>query len=116
MMISYFHLLAIGSSRQPVFHDHSPHLRDLISLRVPSLRLQIQDFLNPGLGEDVMTAANPLVESEATKQAAQPVERNVGIRSAAQDLNEKRVALDHGRSLAECLRKAERRAHKRPAH
>jgi hypothetical protein len=46
--------------------------------------LQIQDFLDPGLGEDVMTAANALVESEAAKQAAQPVERNVGIRSAAQ--------------------------------
>ena len=55
-----------------------------------------------------MTAANPLVESEAAKQAAQPVERNVAIRSAAQDLDEKNVALGHGRSLAERPGKAER--------
>jgi len=55
----------------------------LISLRVPALRLQIQDLLDPGPGEDVMTAANALVESVAAEQAAQPVERNAGIRSAA---------------------------------
>jgi len=34
--------------------------------------LQIQDFLDPGFAEDVMAATNPLVESEATKQAANP--------------------------------------------
>ena len=81
----------------------------------PPLRLQIQDFLDPGLGEDVMTAANPLVESEAAKQAAQPVERDVGIRSAAQNLDEKRVALGHGPSLPEYFRKAERLAREPPA-
>ena len=107
MMISYFQLLAIGSSRQPVFHDHGPHLLELIGLRVPALRLQIQDLLDAGPGEDVMTAANALVESEAAEQAAQPVERNAGIRSAAEDLDEKRVAFDHDGSLAEHRRKAE---------
>jgi hypothetical protein len=55
--------------------------------------LQIRDLLDPSPGEDVMTAANPLVEPEAAKQAAQPVERNPGIRRAAQDLDEKRVEL-----------------------
>ena len=43
-----------------------------------ALRLRILDLLDSGPGEDMMTAAKALVESEAVEQAAQPVEWNPG--------------------------------------
>ena len=51
------------------FHDHSPHLLDLIRLLVPALRLQMQDFLDLGPRDDVMTAAEPNAVTELSTPA-----------------------------------------------
>jgi hypothetical protein len=41
-------------------------------LRVSAFRLQIQDLLDPGLGEDVMAAADALVEAEMVGRPRSP--------------------------------------------
>src|SRR5882724_11036196 len=110
MMISYFHLLAIGFSRQPVLHDYGSHLLDLIGLGGPSLRLQVQDLVHAALREDVVAAANAFIEAEATKQPPQSIERYARICRTTQNLNQKPVPLGHRGSLADQLRKAERLA------
>ena len=109
MMISYFHLLAIDSSRQSVLHDHGSHLPDLIRLCVPSLRLQVQDFCDPVLREDMVAASDALFEPQPFKKIAPLAEAYAGIGRAAENLRKKRLVLRHPANLAQPYMKAERR-------
>lgn len=64
MMISYFHLLLIGSSGQPVLHDHPSYLFHLVRLRLATLWLEIQDLLDAVLREDMMIPADALTKAQ----------------------------------------------------
>jgi hypothetical protein len=107
MMIPNFHLLAIRSSREPVLHDHGSHLLYLVRLRITSHGLQVQNLLHSSLGEDVVAAANSLIQSKMAEQTTETVERDVRIRSAAQEFGEKAIAFNHSQSLPEELCKSE---------
>ena len=64
MMISYFHLLLfIVSSGQTVLDDYSPDLLRLVGLCMGPLRLEIEDFLNTVLGEDVVVPTDSFLEA-----------------------------------------------------
>src|SRR5206468_1862 len=94
------------SPARPLDADVRPSLPITHTAGVPG----VQESLDARFGEDVVATANALVESKTAKQPTQSIEWNIGIRSAAQDLGEKRVAFGHGPSLAEQSGKAERLA------
>ena len=98
MMTSYFHLLRIAASGQPVLHDHSADLPDLVGLPFATLRLKIEDLFDAFLREDVMAPADPLVESQTPQQMAKVVEGDIRIRRASQDTGEKLIVLGHADS------------------
>src|SRR3989442_12528321 len=63
-MISYFHLLFIISSSEPILHDRPANLLHLIGFRLAPLGLQIENFLHPSLGENVMVPTNAFLETQ----------------------------------------------------
>lgn len=72
-----------------------PDLLYLIRLRLRSFRLKVENFLNVAPSENVMVFSNPLLESEAMQQSAQPVKGNIGVGCAAKNLIEKFVNAAH---------------------
>jgi len=56
----------------------------LIRLRVTSLALEIDLFLDPGLAKDVMAAPHPHLKAEATEQVAHIVKPDVRVGSSAE--------------------------------
>jgi len=54
--------------RQSVFEYNTSNLFHLVGFALPTLRLQIQDFLHASAIEDVVTAADSFLEAQAGKQ------------------------------------------------
>jgi hypothetical protein len=54
----------IWSSSKTVFENDTTYLLDLVWLRLPTFGLEIQDFFNPFLGKDVMTATDTLSKAQ----------------------------------------------------
>jgi hypothetical protein len=74
-----------ASCNQIVPDDDGSDLANLIRLGMAAIALQIQQFLDTGTHEYVMTAACPLDEAEAPQQRAEVVEVDVGIGAAVQN-------------------------------
>lgn len=64
---------------------HISDLRDLIWLCHRSFRLEVQDFLNTILGEDMMVTSGLLIESEVEKKLHKITEPEIGIRPPAEN-------------------------------
>src|SRR5687768_8331046 len=103
MMISYLYFSLITLTSKPVPQDHPANLFDLIGFCFRAERLQIQNFLHAFTGEDVMAAANPFRKAQMTQQTAQALERNISIRSPAQDLHQQLLMLAHAGKLSQVL-------------
>ena len=50
-------------ARQPVLEDHVTDLLHLVGLCMGPLRLEIEDFLNTVLGEDVVVPTDSFLEA-----------------------------------------------------
>ena len=59
------------------------HLFDLIGFGVPTLRLEVQDFCDAFLGENMMTTPDALRKAQTLEQVTEAVKGNIGIRRAA---------------------------------
>lgn len=78
---------------QPACTSRSPdELASLERLGKRATRLQVQDLLDAFSREDVVAAADALIEAEFTKERTQPLEGDVRVGRAAQDLEEKLLA------------------------
>ena len=64
-----------------VFENRSPHLANLVWLSVVSFSLQVQFLLDTYLSEDVVTAPDPHLESQAVHQMNQIVEPDIRVSS-----------------------------------
>ena len=82
-----------------VLHNHRADLSNLIRLRVPPSRLQIQDLYHARLRENVVVASDALVEPQAPEQMAQIFEGNAGIGTTAQNPKEEGFVLSHAAFL-----------------
>jgi hypothetical protein len=54
----------IWNSSKAVFENDTAHLLDLVGLRLSAFGLKIQDFCNPFLGKNVVTAADTLSKAQ----------------------------------------------------
>ena len=61
-------------------------LLDLVRFRLATFRLKIEDFRHVVAGENMMAAANPLVEIQAPQEPSQIGKANVRIRCSSQNL------------------------------
>lgn len=68
-----------------IFHNNSPNLLHLVGLRMVSLRLKIEDFLDAVLGKDVVVPSDSFFEAQTPQQVAELIKRDVRIGGAAQD-------------------------------
>jgi hypothetical protein len=71
------------------------NLLDLVCLGFVPSRLKIQDLGNAVARKDVVTTADPFLESEVPKQHHQLSEANVRITCAAQDAIESLACFAH---------------------
>jgi hypothetical protein len=78
-----------------VSEDDVAYLLDLICLCLSVPGLKIQDFLDSGAAEYVVTAPDPFDEAESPQKATERRERNVSVRFAAKDAFEKTIAPSH---------------------
>ncbi len=60
-----------------------------------SLWLEIEDFLNPSLREDVMISPYPFVEAQTPQQVTELIKRDVRVRGGAQYASEQFVVPGH---------------------
>jgi len=67
------------ASGESVLHNYSANLLDLIRLRFVALRLEIENLVDALFREDVVAAADPLVETQTPQQVAKIAERNIRI-------------------------------------
>jgi len=58
-------------------------LLDLVGFRLPTFGLEVQDFCDPLLGEDVVTATDALSKAQTLEQVTEPVKGDIRVRSAA---------------------------------
>jgi hypothetical protein len=66
-----------------VREDDMTHEFDLIGFRMPPLRLEVQDFCDAFLGENMMTAPDALRKAQAPEQVTAAVKGDIGIRRSA---------------------------------
>jgi hypothetical protein len=58
-------------------------LLDLIGFCLPAFGLEVQDFFDSLLGEDVMTTTDTLSKAQTPKQGTESVKGNIRVRSTA---------------------------------
>ncbi len=73
------------------------HLTDLIHLSLASLLLQVDQLPDAALPENVVPAANALLEPQPFEKVAQLVEIDVRIRFAFENAQQKFLILAHRR-------------------
>jgi len=74
-------------SAQTVFQDDIPYLLHLVWFGLSPLWLQVDNFGNIQLRKDVVIATDSFIEPQVYQQPAQPVEPDVRVRSASQNLD-----------------------------
>jgi hypothetical protein len=78
-----------------VFQDDVADLFDLVGFGFALFGLEVEDFLDVSLAEDVVTATYAFGESEGVEQLAELVEGDVGVRVAQKDFEEEFLLLAH---------------------
>jgi hypothetical protein len=78
-------------------HDQLPDLFDLIGLGFVTPGLQIEDFFDARLAENVMIAADTLFKPKTFEQRTQSIERHRCVGSTHQDVLVKSFVLVHAR-------------------
>jgi hypothetical protein len=68
-----------------VSQDHLAYLPHLVGFRHGIDGLQVQDLGDALAREDMVIAANPLIEAKAYQQATEIIECDIAVRTAAQD-------------------------------
>jgi hypothetical protein len=78
-----------------VFQDDVADLLDLVGFGFALFGLEVEDFLDVGLAEDVVTAAYAFGEAQGVKQLAELVEGDVIVGVAEEDFDEEFLLLAH---------------------
>jgi hypothetical protein len=66
-----------------VRQDDMAHLFDLIGFGVPTSRLEVQDFYDAFLGENMITTPDALCKAQTPEQVTEGVKGDMGIRRSA---------------------------------
>jgi hypothetical protein len=90
------------ASSKTVLYNNRSDLLHLVRLRVPSLRLQIQNLVDISPREDVVTPFDAFGKAHAAEQVSELVERDGRIGSAPENACKQLIGFRHDDSLAEC--------------
>ena len=82
-----------------ILENRSPHLANLVRLGVASFPLQVHSFLDTRLAENVVTASNSHLKSQAVQEADEIVKPDVRVGSPTQHTLE-RLLDSHNRTLS----------------
>jgi hypothetical protein len=97
--------LDIGRPRKSVRREDTTDLLNLIRLCLAAVWLEIEDFCHTIASEDVVIAADSLIEAQVVQQSAKVTKADIGVRIPSENSVQRLRDLTHSLSSSIALRK-----------